>query len=440
MQNTAWLKLDLLCLLKNNLPKDKNTLAHETQETIEKLVREQWGKLLACLIAHLGDFQLSEDALQDALESALVHWQRNGLPRSPVAWLLQTARRKAIDRIRRANNFKSKQKQYQHLLELESEDILSEESYEIDDERLRLIFTCCHPALDKKSQIALTLKTLGGLKTEEIARAFLVSKETMAQRLVRVKRKIKHAGIPFSIPNKGQIEERMEAVLWVIYLIFNEGYFSSHGLSQIRVDLSNEALRLIKILDKLKPREPEIEGLLALIYLHISRNDARQTLNGEMIKLEFQNRDLWDRKLIEQGINILNIALRRSKTGSYQIQAAISAIHSEAKTHESTGWQEIILLYEELYKLQANPVILLNKAVAISYLQGAEKALPMLENLEPSLKDYQPFYVTYADLLRRDGQVNLAKETYLKAIKMSDEQSTKSFLEKQLENMLLDSL
>ncbi len=412
-------------------------LAHEA---IEKLVREQWGKLLACLIAHLDDFQLAEDALQDALESAFLHWSKNGLPRSPVAWLLQTARRKAIDRIRRSNNFKSKQQQYQHLLELEKDDIQSEETYEISDERLRLIFTCCHPALDKKSQIALTLRTIGGLKVDEIAKAYLVNKETMAQRLVRAKRKIKLAKIPYDIPTSNQITERIDVVLSVIYLIFNEGYFSSNSTGQIRTNLSNEALRMIRILDSLKPSQPEIEGLLALILLHISRINTRQNLNGEMIKLEFQDRPSWDKKLINEGIKTLHAALRHARPGPYQIQAAISAIHAQAKTHKTTDWGEIILLYDELYKLQKNPVILLNKSVAISYFSNAKNALKMIDELESDLYNYQPFYATKADLLRRNMQIGLAKENYLKAISMTTEQTTRTFLENQLKEMLNSTL
>ena len=411
----------------------RESLAHQT---IEKLVREEWGKLLSILIGYLGNFQLAEDALQDGLESALEHWHKNGLPRSPTAWLLQTARRKAIDRIRRSANFSAKQSEYQLLLEMDRTDSESEEMHEIPDERLRLIFTCCHPSLDEKTRTALTLRTLGGLTTTEIARAFLDSEDAMAQRLVRGKRKIKAAGIPYAVPQSDQWGERLNTVLGVIYLIFNQGYFSSHGENQIRSELSNEAIRLAKILMKLKPAEPECEGLLALMILHDSRRKARHDKSGEMVALSEQDRSLWDRHKIIEGAEILEKALRRFHPGSYQIQAAISSIHSQADSHEATNWDEIVLLYDELYKHQPNPVVVLNKCVAVSYAEGADKALKLIAGLETELQNYQSFYATKADLLRRDGKTKLAEVAYLKAIELSQETKTRNFLEKRLGEML----
>ncbi len=408
---------------------ENETLAHER---IEHLVREEWGRLLSCLIAQLGDFQLAEDALQDGLESALYHWRRNGLPRAPAAWLLQTSRRKAIDRIRRTANFKAKQDDYQMLLKMDRADSEREDMQEIPDERLRLIFTCCHPALDAKSRTALTLHTLGGLRTGEIARAFLDSEEAMAQRLVRAKRKIRHAAIPYIVPEKDQWGERLDTVLGVLYLIFNEGYFSSHGDSQIRRDLSDEAIRLTGILVTLTPGEPEVEGLLALVLLHDSRRDARQNPAGEMVPLSEQDRSLWSESKINQGLKILDQALLQRRAGPYQIQAAISAIHAKAGGYSETDWKEIVLLYEELHKFQPNPVVGLNKCVAVSFARGPRAALVLLKDLEETLANYQPFYAAKADLHRRAGNIREARAAYRKAISLSEEANTRVFLEKRL--------
>ncbi len=420
-----------------------NNQADLAHRQIEKLVREDWGKLLSYLIAHIGDFQLAEDALQDGLESALHHWHRNGLPRSPQAWLLQTARRKAIDRLRRNANFAAKQSEIQHLLQMDQLDVEREDMQEIPDERLRLIFTCCHPALDEKSRTALTLRTLGGLSVSEIARAFLDSEDAMSQRLVRAKRKIKIAAIPYSVPEKDEWQERLNTVLGVLYLIFSEGYFSFHGDSQMRVELSNEAIRLTKILLALRPSEPEIEGLLALMLLHNSRRRARhkkpENSNnaGAMIPLDEQDRKLWDKSEIDQGLKILNQALRRLNPGPYQIQAAISAIHSEADCASKTNWQEISLLYDELYKVQTTPIVLLNKCVAVSFAQNVDIAIEQLSKLENELKNYQPYYACRADLFRRKGNKKIAEQAYLKAIELSKEPNTRAFLERRLGEMLL---
>lgn len=403
---------------------------------IENLVRGEWGKLLSCLISYLGDFQLAEDSLQDALESALNHWQRNGVPSSPAGWLLQTARRKAIDRIRRVANFNSKQAEYQHLLEIDLSGDESESMHEIPDERLRLIFTCCHPALDEKSRIALTLRTLGGLKTDEIARAFLDSEATMAQRIVRAKRKIKISAIPYVIPEPDQWDERLATVLGVLYFIFNEGYFSDSGDSQIRVELSNEAIRLTGILMTLRPGEAEIEGLLALMLLHDSRRWARHDETGSMIALDEQDRTLWDKHKIREGLGYLNLALVKAQPGPYQIQAAISALHSQAPTSGKTEWTEIVLLYDELYKLRPNPVVALNKCVAISFAQDPKTALVIMEKLRSKLDSYQPYHAALADFHRRNGNKHKAEISYLKAIEMSGENNTREFLERRLGEML----
>ena len=409
------------------------------RQTIEQLVREEWGRLLAALIARLGDFQLAEDALQDGLESALVHWRRNGLPRSPAAWLLQTARRKAIDRIRRAANFRSKEQQISHLLELDAEEMAMEEAPQIPDERLALIFTCCHPALEAKSRTALTLHTLGGLSTGEIARAFLDSEQAMAQRLVRAKRKIKQAAIPYVVPERDAWAERLQTVLGVLYLIFNEGYFSSHGDAQVRVGLSNEAIRLTRILLNLKPDEAETEGLLALMLLHDSRRGAREDADGLMVALEHQDRNLWDREKIKQGLTILDRALLRQTPGPYQIQGAISALHAQAKDLRSTDWAQIVRLYDELFRFQPNPVVRLNQIAALSYAQSPTLALGQLGELEQDLATYQPFHATKADLLHRTGRIDDAQASYNKAIELSGEEKTRAFLQQKLGHMLRGS-
>ncbi len=415
------------------------TLAHDV---IEKLVREEWGKLLASLIAQLQDFQLAEDSLQDALESALHHWQRNGLPRTPAAWLLQTGRRKAIDRLRRQANFSSKssqiayETQLNNLMETDSNEMALDHAPEIPDERLALIFTCCHPAIEKKSRIALTLHTLGGLTTGEIAHAFLDTQTAMAQRLVRAKRKIKHAAIPYAVPAPAQWPQRLQAVLGVIYLIFNEGYFCTNGAELVRTNLCDEALRLTKILRELKPNEPEIEGLLALILLHDSRRTTRQNQHGQIIALEDQDRTSWDKQKIIDGLDMLNMALKRKKPGPFQTQAAISAVHAEATDYGDTNWDEIVALYEHLYQLQPNPVVTLNKIVAISHAQSTSIAYDMLGEVEVSLAEYQPFYATKAEFLQNLGRIHEAEIAFLKAIDLSGEENIRLFLQQKLGKML----
>ncbi len=408
----------------------------EAHRVIERLVREDRGKLLSYLIANMGDIQLAEDSLQDSLESALLHWHRNGIPHSPAGWLLQAARRKAIDRMRRVANFSLKQEEYRHLLEIERGEEESEALQDIPDERLKLIFTCCHPALETKSRIALTLRTLGGLRTGEIARAFLDSEDAMAQRIVRAKRKIKIAAIPYKVPEADQWDERLSTVLGVLYLIFNEGYFSQIADNQMRLELSNEAIRLTGILMRLRPGESEVEGLLALMLLHDSRRDARIDRHGDMVALDEQDRQCWDSGKIREGIGYLNLALSRKKPGPYQIQAAISAIHSRAPTSADTDWDEIVLLYDELYKYQPNPVVALNKCVALSFSRSPEDALDMLEEIAGSLQNYQPYHAAKADLYRRCKRYYEAEKSYLRAIELSDEPMTRTFLERKMGAML----
>ena len=402
---------------------------------IHKIVRQEWGYLLSSLINSLHDFHLAEDALQDAVEAALIHWCKDGLPKVPNAWLLKTAKRKAIDRLRRANVFQTKKNDYQSLLE--QDNTTKEDEFTVPDERLRLIFTCCHPALDHKISVALTLQLLGGLSTAEIARAFLVKTETMAQRLVRGKRKIKQAAIPYIIPEKEFFAERLDAVLSVIYLIFNEGYSATSGKNHIRAELCREAIRLGRILYILCPEEAEVKALLALMLLHDSRRTARFNKKGDLIPLEGQDRTLWRSSHIKEGLLLVENALKQGKIGSYQIQAAISAIHSEASSHAQTNWREIVLLYDELYKIIPTPVVQLNRLVSLSYVTSVEDILKELYSLEEIFKDYQPFYAVKADFLKRANDFNGAKQSYIKAIKLSGNLKEKEFLERRLASLKL---
>jgi RNA polymerase sigma-70 factor (ECF subfamily) len=394
---------------------------------VDATMRTHGARLLASLIGQLKDFQLAEDSLQDAAEAALIHWGRSGIPQAPAAWLMQVARRKAIDRIRRAVNFRAKRDQYRHLLELDMrEDEIADDSG-IPDERLRLIFTCCHPALDETTRVALTLRTLGGLTTDEIARAFVVAREAMAQRLVRARHKIAKAGIPYVVPGPDCWAERLDAVLTVLYLIFNEGYASAHP-SYIRTDLCDEAIRLARILDVLRPREAEIEGLLALMLLHNSRRAARLAPDGAMIALENQDRGLWDKEAIAEGLHLTETALKRGRPGPFQIQAAIGALHAEAAMAADTDWRQIALLYETLVRYRDNPVYELNKIAAVAHIEGANSALAKLEVLKEILGGYQPFHALRADLLRRSGRHADAVDAYEAALSLTASEADRAFL------------
>jgi RNA polymerase sigma-70 factor, ECF subfamily len=401
------------------------------RQAVELAAREHFGRLLAVLIKDLRDFQLAEDCLQDALESAFVHWSRSGPPLSPPAWLLQTARRKAIDRIRRMKNFDKKALEYGYLIELD-EKAATEDTPAIPDERLRLIFTCCHPALDPKTRVALTLRTLCGLTTTEIARAFVDKEDAMAQRLVRARHKIDKAGIPYEVPEPDAWDERLNSVLSVIYLVFNEGYAATSGQQLLRADLCDEAIRLARLLNALRPGEPEIEGLTALMLLNHSRRAARLAKDGAFVPLEFHDRKLWDKARIGEGIALLESALARGRPGVYQLQAAISAVHAEAASHEGTRWAEIALLYERLHALSPNPVFLLNRAVALSFPGNPQAGLDAIMELENDLDGYQPFHAARADFLRRLGQNAEARTAYEAAIFLSGNAGERAFLEERL--------
>lgn len=401
------------------------------EQTITQIVREDWGRILASLVSSYKDWQLAEDVLQEAVEQAVIVWQRDGLPDSPAAWLLTTARRKAIDQFR-------KDKRYADLLpELTHHSQLLEHTDEFDvqivipDKRLELIFSCCHPAIEQKTAVALTLRTLGGLSTDEIANAFLDKTATMAQRLSRAKNKISNAGIPFEVPEPEQITERLSAVLAVIYLIFNEGYSASSGTSATRIDLSDEAIRLARIVRELLPEQTEIAGLLALMLLHDSRRRARTDKSNRFVSLEQQNRAVWDKAKIREGTALLKTTLAKQQVGLYQLQAAISAVHAESAEWLETDWQQICALYELLYAMQPSAVIRINHAVAMSHANDPEPALALLESVanEPGIEQYQPFFAARADLQHRAGNTAAARRDFIKAIALSDNQVQKEYLQ-----------
>jgi len=409
----------------------------QLEQTISTLVREDWGRILASLVASFNDWQLAEDVLQDAIEQAVVLWEKDGLPESPAAWLITTARRKAIDHCRRNAHFASLAPEIAYLSQLNQ----NTEPFDIDnvipDKRLELIFTCCHPALDQKSQVALTLRTLGGLKTEEIASAFLVKTQTMAQRLSRAKTKISAAGIPFEIPEEKNLNERLTAVLSVIYLIFNEGYAASSGKSITRSDLAEEAIRLARIVLQLLPKQTEVAGLLSLMLLHDSRRLTRQDRNNNIVLLEDQNRTAWDKAKISEGTALLKKTLAMQQVGVYQLQAAISAIHAESPSWNETDWHQINALYELLHSMHPTAVVRVNHAIAISHADSAESALALLKTIEsdPSMKHYQPFFAARADLNLRQGNKSAARKDFKKAIALSDNEVQTAYLENRLNSI-----
>lgn len=387
---------------------------------IERCVREEWGRILASLVKRLGDFQLAEDCLQDAVLVAMDKWAVEGLPQSPAGWLVSVARRKAIDRIRRSANFASKQGEIAYLMELES--TKEDEVEGFGDERLNMIFTCCHPALEEKTRVALTLRTLGGLSTEEIAGAFLDKVDAMSARLTRAKKKIAAAGIPYRVPEAEELAERLGSVLTVIYLIFNKGIE--------RGDLSGEAIRLGRIVLDLMPNEPEVEGLLALMLVHDARRAARLDEAGAFVPLDAQNRSRWNRAKIEEGVALLKVALARGRVGPFQLQAAIHSVHGQAATWGETDWAEIVALYEVLYREQPSPVVRINQAVAVSYAMSVASGLAMLDEVGAggALERYQPYWAARADFLGRLGETQLAHESYEHAIELSENKQEREFL------------
>ncbi len=411
------------------------------EQTITCIVREEWGRILSSLVKTLGDFQLAEDSLQDAVEAALKHWQKNGLPRSPTGWLITAARRKAIDRIRRDKAFASKQPDLAYLIELANAGDPAEPPGVLPDKRLEMIFTCCHPALPEKTRIALTLRTIGGLTTDEIARAFLDTRDAMARRLVRARQKIKLASIPYTVPGSAHLAERLDGVLSVIYLIFNEGYAASSGAELNRVDLINEAIRLARIMVHLMPGETEISGLLALMLLHDARRLARLDGEGRMVSLEDQNRGLWDKAKAREGVSCLKQALEQGRVGPYQLQAAISALHLEAASWQATDWPQIAALYNLLYALQPSPVVRINQAMAVSHAVSVKAAITLLDEVASGgdMSGYKAYQVARADLMARAGQPEAARGFLAQALALSDNQVERAFLNEKLKALEPDT-
>jgi RNA polymerase sigma-70 factor (ECF subfamily) len=410
-------------------------MAFDVTEAVEAVYRADWGRVVATLIGLIGDFDLAEEAAQEAFAAAVDQWRVSGVPEFPRAWIIQTARHKAIDRIRRKARFEEKLESYATSGLVRTVEEPDYDTNEIPDDRLRLIFTCCHPALALEAQVALTLRTLCGLETDEIARAFLVPEATMAQRLVRAKRKIRDAGIPYIVPETNDMATRLEAVLTVIYLVFNEGYVATRSGPLVRTDLCSEAIRLGRLVRSLTMPQPPAEAtaLVALMLLHDARRDARTDEAGDLVILEEQDRTRWDQRQIAEALPLVEAGFR-GRPGPFALQAAIAALHCRAPRPEDTDWPQIVRLYDRLERMQPSPIVSLNRAVAVAMANGPRSGLALIDALSATddLTNYHLLYAARADLLRRLGSPAEAAENYLQALTLVTNDHERRFLERRL--------
>ena len=409
----------------------------QIRELLDSLYRTESGRILATLIRLLGDFDLAEEAMHEAFAAALSLWPESGVPGNPRPWLISTGRFKAIDTLRRRSRFDASQDELVRYLEAQlSSAEKSNEEDSVDDDRLRLIFTCCHPSLPPEARVALTLREVCGLTTEEIAKAFLITPRTLAQRVVRAKAKIRETKIPYEVPSSEDLPERLGAVLHVIYLVFNEGYSAATGKEVMRTDLTGEAIRLARLLMELQS-EPEVVGLLALMLLQESRHAARTSPTGEMILLENQDRSLWNRQQIAEGVALLEKALKSNRFGSYTLQAAIAAVHAQAKSIAATDWQQIVTIYDRLLRIHPSPVVQLNRAVAIAMCDGPEAGLAQIDALleQGELANYYLAHSARADMYRRLGRTAEARSAYERALALTQQEPERQFLQERIRQL-----